>query len=180
MALIVETGAIVAGANSYVAIADADSYHTDNGNAGWTGTTAAKTAALLKSARYLDCKYRLRWKGTRRQVVAQPLEWPRLGVDILFGDESLGGETEGYRSFSFLPANSFPQRLKAAQCELARRALTADLAADVDGSVQTEKVDVLETTYRNGSLPGQIVYQVVDQLLNDYLKPLGCSDAQRG
>ena len=42
MTLTVETGAIVANANSYVSIADCDSYHTLMGNATWTGTDAVK------------------------------------------------------------------------------------------------------------------------------------------
>ena len=37
MALIVEDGSGVAGADSYLSVADADGHHADRGNAGWTG-----------------------------------------------------------------------------------------------------------------------------------------------
>lgn len=175
MSLIIETGAIVTGAESYVSVADCDTYHTNNGNALWTGTTAVKEAALRKAARYLDCYYRPRWKGYRVQFSIQSLEWPRYEVEVP------GGGVAGFGDFAnWLPSDQIPQRLKDAQCELALRALSGDLAVDGASNIIREKVDVLETEYAKGTVKGQKQYQIIDQLLSDYLKPLGCSDVQRG
>lgn len=168
MALTIETGAIVAGADSYVSAADATTYHVARGNATWTGTDAVKEAALLKAAAYLDGHYRNRWKGDRVEPATQPMEWPRYGVCV----SNAGG--------IFLDSNVIPQRLKDAQCELALIALSADLAPSVSAGVKREKVDVLETEYFAGAPVGTTVYTAVNNLLADLLKPINSSDVLRG
>ena len=155
MSLVVETGQIISGAESYVSAADATTYHTNRGNTAWTGTDAVKEAALRKAAAYLDGHYRNRWKGCRVQTLIQPLEWPRESVVVQ------GGYT--------FPSNSIPQRLKDAQCELALRALSGDLATDAASNVKREKIDVIETEYFAGTT-NQVVYTAVEQLISDYLK----------
>jgi hypothetical protein len=170
MALVIETGAIVAGAESYVSAADATTYHTARGNTLWTGTDAVKEAALRKATTYLDGKYRNRWKGYKVRpvpqdgVTTQALEWPRYDVVI---------------SDYIFPYDEIPQRLKDACCELALRALSAPLADDITAGVKRERVDVIETEYFQGAAPGT-TYQIVDQLLSDYLKPSGSADLLRG
>jgi hypothetical protein len=166
MAITVEDGTIVTGAESYVSAATATTYHTNRGNTAWTGADAVKEAALRRAATYLDGRYRLRWKGARVYPLTQAMEWPRAGV-----------ETEDGQA---LDITTIPQRLKDAQCELALRALSGPLADDLNASVRREKVDVLETEYAPGAKPGQIEYQIVDQLLSDLLKPSGSSDLLRG
>ena len=182
MALVVETGAIIAGAESYVDVAAADTYHLNNGNAAWaTSTTQLKEAALRKACRFLDGKYRLRLKGRRVMPVIQPLEWPRGGVSVIgINDRNSALYDVGFAGQIFIPSNIIPQRLKDAQCELALRALSGDLATDATAGVKREKVDVLETEYFPGAVPGQMSYQVVDQLLSDYLIPFGSADLLRG
>jgi hypothetical protein len=171
MSLVVETGAIVAGAESYISAADATTYHTARGNTLWTGTDAVKEAALRKATAYLDGKYRSRWKGYKVRPVPldglteQLLEWPRYDVEV-----------SGY----LFPCDEIPQRLKDACCELALRALSGPLADDLNASVRRKKIDILETEYAPGTLPGQITYQIIDQLLSDYLKPSGSADVLRG
>ncbi len=79
MTLTVETGAIVANANSYVSIADCDSYHTLMGNATWTGTDAVKESAILRAMAWLEARP---WKGIK-YTYDQSLSWPRSSaVDI--------------------------------------------------------------------------------------------------
>lgn len=165
MALTIETGQIVAGAESYVSAADATTYHTARGNTAWTGTDAVKEAALLKAAAYLDGHYCNRFKGGKYQPLEQSLQWPRIGVLI-----------DGY----VLDAYTIPQRLKDAQCELALIALSADLAPSVSAGIKREKVDVLETEYFAGAPVGTTVYTAVNNLLADLLKPLNSTDAVRG
>lgn len=157
----VETGAGVDGAESYISVADCDTYHANRNATLWTGIDSVKEAALLKAATYLDGYYRARWKGFQVLPNIQAMEWPRYNVN------------------PFMSIDVIPQRLKDAQCELALRALTAELAADATGNIKREKVDVLETEYFANSVPKQ-VYTVVDQLLSDYVTPLGSGYVVRG
>jgi hypothetical protein len=140
--------------------------------------------ALVLACRYLDGKYRNKWKGQKVTPIQQPLEWPRVGVRVVdtpqpyydvppsFYDNSYSG---------FLAITTIPQRIKDAQCEATLLILSGtDLAPALNVSVRSEKVDVLETTYAPGVKPGQVDYPVIDQLISDYLKPVGSSDLQRG
>ena len=174
MSLTVETGAIVSGAESYVSASDCDTYHSNRGNTSWSSaTTANKEAALRKATAYVDGRYRNRWKGCRVDALIQPLEWPRANVPY-----ENNGERVTYQSY--LPITTIPQRLKDAVCEAALRALSGELAPDIDASLVRKKIDVLEWEYRPGAVPGQQTYQIIDQLLSDYLKPMGSCDAVRG
>jgi hypothetical protein len=182
VALTVETGAIVTGAESYISAADATTYHTARGNTLWTGTDAVKEAALRRAAAYLDGHYRKRWKGQKVYPLTQAMEWPRAGVKVV--DEQIYYDVPPsfYDSeySGFLAITTIPQRLKDAQCELALRALSGDLAADATAGVKREKIDVIETEYFAGTAPGQVAYPLVDQLLSDFLKPSGSTDVVRG
>ena len=182
MSLTVETGAIVAGAESYVTVAEATTYHGNRGNALWAGTDAVKEAALRKAAAYLDGRYRNRWKGRRVQPVVQPMEWPRGGVCVGSNGIIPSGSASydiGMSGEIFISFNSIPQRLKSAQCELAVKALDGDLAGDTVTGVKREKVDVIETEYFTAD-SGREQYNAVEQLISDFLMPLGCSDLARG
>lgn len=174
MAIVVETGSIIANAVSYISAADATTYHTARGNALWAGTDAVKEAALLKAAAYLDGKYRNKWKGYKVQPLIQAMEWPRAGVEIM---PALANQRYYYGGT--LPYDQIPQRLKDAQCELALIALSADLAPILSGSIRREKVDVLETEYAPGTVKGQKQYPHIDQLISDFIKNTG-SDLTRG
>ncbi len=169
--IIVESGSIVTGADSYESLANAGAFHVKRGDATWAAATAAnREAALRKATTYLDGKYRNRWKGCKVRpvpldgVTTQELEWPRYEVEI-----------SGY----LFPSDEIPQRIKDACCELALRALSAPLADDLTAGIKREKVDVIETEYFQGAAPGT-TYQIVDQLLSDLLKPSGSADAVRG
>ena len=165
MALIVETGAIIAGADSYVSVTDCDTYHSARGNSAWSGTDAVKEYALRKAVAYLDGHYRNRLKGVMVDPINQLLAWPRYDVVI-----------DGV----ILASDTIPQKLKDAQCELALIALSADLAPSVSAGIKREKIDVLETEYFAGAPAGTTVYTAVNNLLADLLKPLNACDAVRG
>lgn len=80
MAIDVTPGSATAVA--YDTAANADSYFTARGITAWTGTEAAKEAALVRGADYLDRTYALRWIGLRAED-AQALDWPRSdAVDL--------------------------------------------------------------------------------------------------
>lgn len=173
MALTLETGALVPNANAYVAIADCDAYHVDRGNDAWgTASDAQKTAAIINATAYLDGKYRARWRGWRVSL-SQSLEWPRYNVDIP------GGGPAGFAGLSnWVPSDSIPRLLQDAVCELALRALSGPLAADITPAdrVARKKIDVLDTEYTARDFT--TCYQVVDQLVSRFLR--NPSEAVRG
>lgn len=173
MALTVETGAVVAGANSYASIETADAYHADRGGA-WAGTTAQKTAALINATAYLDGKYRRRWKGYRVQPINQSLEWPRATVSIDGVYLGHGNDSE----FSYYPTDQVPPEIVAATCELALRALSGALAPDIapGDRLIKKKIDVIEKEFAPGDF--QTSYPAVEQIISRFLK--GGNDAMRG
>lgn len=134
MAFVVEDGTAKADANSYVTIADADSYFADRGNTAWTGADAVKQAALVKATDYIEGRFGQRFIGSKK-TTTQALAWPRTGAAD-FADTAI------------------PVGLRRACCEYAVRALSAELAPDlkVDASGLTvvatkKKVGPIETDY---------------------------------
>lgn len=148
MAFTVETGSIVAGANSYVPVAYADAYHSDRGNAAWTGADAVKEAALIKATDYIEQIYAERWGGGL-VLLDQPLSWPRVG-------------------FWEPDSTEIPDRLKQAVCILALEALTDDLNPVQDRAVKREKVDVIEVEYMDNAAERKR-RPAIDGLLRPYL-----------
>lgn len=146
MSLIVEDGTGLSSADSYVAVTDANSYHTAMGNSAWTGADTLKEVALRRATQYIDSQYRFRGE---RLLLTQSLEFPRVGVTNLLPDWPM-------------------KNLVAATCELALRALTNTLMSDtVAESVRREKVGPIETEYfrNDGAQPR---YAIVDKLLKDW------------
>jgi len=85
MPLTVEDGTLVAGADSYVSLDDADDWWAANGApVAWTGLTdAAKEGRLRAAARYLQDGQRLPFTGAPH-AWDQALVWPRVGA-LYFG-----------------------------------------------------------------------------------------------
>lgn len=174
MALIEETGTGNAAANTYGNIAGADAYHLDFANAAWAAlTTQQKTAALLKATRYIDGKYRNSWRGNKT-TVTQALCWPRMGVNILDSPGSFlsGGGVGNYQAV--LHPLTIPERLKHAVYEAALIASTTELQPMLRTSIASESITgVISTTFKQGATPGQVKYQVIDQLLSDLVEAGG-------
>lgn len=78
MAIVVETGAIVTGANSYVSRADAIAYAAGRGVT--LADSTATDAMLIKAGAYLE-SFRSRFKGQLLER-DQPLAWPRYNAVI--------------------------------------------------------------------------------------------------
>lgn len=161
----VETGAGLVNSNSYVSLSDQKAFVGSIAQP--TATDAELTRAIILAARFLDGNYRQKWRGYKANS-DNAMEWPR--VSVFYGGGFYSQE---------IPFTVIPQRLKDAQCELTLRALTGELSADVSTGIKREKVDVLETEYFSGSTPKQS-YPVVENLINDYLKPAGNGDLIRG
>ena len=76
--MIVEDGTGKADAESYLSVADADSYHTARANSAWADVAEpTKEAALRYATDYLDGTYR--WRGEIKEET-QALGWPRDGA----------------------------------------------------------------------------------------------------
>jgi hypothetical protein len=144
VALIVETGAGDASANSYASVADADAYFADRNDATWTGTNSVKEAALIIATAYIDSRYRARWQGYQTSS-GQALSWPRIDV---YKEE-----------YICIPPNTIPKELKNATIELAKRALTNQLMPDIAAgaaSIIKKKVGPIEIDYAVGQVPSKI------------------------
>lgn len=154
MALIVEDGSRVAGADSYLSVADADTHHTARGNTGWTGDAGAKEAALRKATDYLGQTYRQRWRGVRIDS-NQALDWPRTGL-------------------AEIAVDGVPGDVRHATAELALLALTTDLNPPLarGGKVVREKVGPIETEFADAA-PGRTRYPAIDGLLAPLLARTG-------
>ena len=153
MALVVETGAGLETAESFVSVADADARHTALGNTAWTGTDAVKEAALRRATQYMEQAYRSSWKGTR-VLRAQALSWPRYGAVV-----------DGYD----LDSNYVPTEVANACADLALKALSETLAEDLTRGVVREKVGPLEVEYDRAS-PQSTRYRAIDMALSPFLK----------
>lgn len=146
MALIVETGLIVPGADTYASVDDLRAYAAKRG-ASLPADDAECEVLLIKAMDYLASKAE-RWKGHRVQL-DQPLDWPRYGVTITgYGGANVGGFGFGFE----LPLDEIPDDIKRGQMQLAIDVQTVDLqpiqdAASQRGPVTNETVDVISVSY---------------------------------
>ncbi|MFD1189749.1 DnaT-like ssDNA-binding protein [Phenylobacterium conjunctum] len=167
MALIVEDGSMVAGAESYCSVTAADTYHSDSGNTAWAAlATAAKEQALRKATRYMLGAYRHRWAGTRK-TTTQALDWPRYMVPIRDTPTFQG------TNLAYVSATIVPTEVIQACADLALTNVTGGaLASDLTSRVLREKVGEIEVEYDRGS-PQFTVYRSIDMMLRPYLKSGG-------
>lgn len=140
MTIIVETGAIVPGANSYVSTAELVAYAADRGI-----TIADDAAAEVLLIKAMDYTEGLSFKGIKF-TKDQPLEWPRANVLI-----------DGYLVY----VNEIPSELKAGVYETALAINSGeDPLADVARVQQSVKVGSLAVTYASGSSSTTLVRKI--------------------
>ena len=156
MALVVETGAVVEGANSYVSLADANQYLMDRGI-----TTVLTEGQLLRGADYVN-SFRMRYKGYKQTNVLSNMQWPRAFAVI-----------DNY----LINSNVIPAVIPDAQVQAA-----LEIALDRDPHettstrpIKREKLDVLEVEYdtQAGRYVPDYEYRKVDSLLRPLLKNTG-------
>lgn len=145
MAIVVEDGTQVAGANSYVSESELTTYASDRG----ITLSDSESVLIIKAMDYLNT---LRYKG-ERVADDQSLPWPREGVYVD------GVEIE---------KDEIPQRLKDAEMALA---LQIDSGNDPDSTlsqeVKREKADVVEVEYQDGTSSAPVLRKV-----NNIIEPL--------
>lgn len=166
MSLTVEAGSGLSNADSYISVADADSYHALHGDPStWSASsTANKEAALRLATQYLDNRYGLRWHG-RRINSSMSLDWPRYYVV----------DRDGWT----VAATTVPAGVASATAYVALKIREGDtLVPDVDpgGTSIAESVTVgpisVSSTY-SGEPATAPYYPVVDQLLRDLIQSHG-------
>lgn len=162
MALIVENGSNVAGAESYESVTNADTYHSNRGNTAWAAlATPAKEQSLRKATDYLGQAYRPRWAGYRTHST-QVLDWPRSLVEIK--DVNYIG--------TYVNQDSVPDEVKKACCVLALMSLDGSLAPNVERETASESVGEISVSYFQGSTL-HTVYRAIDLMLKPYLRNNG-------
>jgi hypothetical protein len=138
MAVAITATAGSASANSYVTLAEADTYMESRLNSStWDdATTDNQNRALVEATRELDV---LLFTG-RKAEDAQALQWPR--------DNAI--DPDSPNAF-FFATTEIPQRVKDAQMELAFQFIksgTTDVAAlDATLNVRSKTIDVISTEY---------------------------------
>ncbi len=129
MSLVVESGAGLSDAESYVSVADATTYHAKHGDpSDWTDATEADQEEGLRLAtEYIDHTYAYAWLGQRTMPEDQALDWPRCGAQ----------DPDGF----YIAHNIVPQQLKDAASILALKVIQGDtLIPDVtEGSNVTSQ-----------------------------------------
>ena len=140
MSLVIENGSLVAGANSFVSVAEARAYAEARAStfpANDTPGNAKVEAALIVATDYLET-FGADYKGRKVSPGVQALQWPRIGAVV-----------DGYE----IPVDVIPQELKNAQCQLCVEIANGlDVMPTGNGrEVIRKKVDVLETEYAPGA-----------------------------
>lgn len=178
IAIVVEDGTGKADANSFGAIADADTYHELRGNGAWAALSSDQKATnLILATDYMCQVYGARWKGVVATDV-QALDWPRKDTGNVLWDYVLP-EDEGYPI-------ALPVNLQKACYEYAARVQSAPLAPDpaVDAAgvavvTTLQKVGVIERRFApiggGGSGTVQLIraYPGADMYLRDLVIPAG-------
>lgn len=182
MSFKVETGLLIAGANSYCTVSEADTYFEDRGNTGWAAASDdAKEQALVRGADYLRQKYRMSWKGSLVNPT-QAMDWPRTGVDrVDYFDPFYKNHFVPYafENSAFIPVTEIPVELKQAQMLLARATMsdagviTTVLQPSIGRVTSSEQVGSLAVTYEPGSAGQRMtqIYWDADQMLKVLLLP---------
>lgn len=154
MALTVQSGStVVADADSYIALADAETYATERGfGTAWSGATdAAKEAALRYATQWLDERYD--WLGIISTTATNRLKWPRLYAVDMDGREWTG----------------VPQALKDAVVEVALQHLSTGVneVHKRGGAIKRVRVEgAVEREYFDGA-PANRSWPFVDRLLRN-------------
>lgn len=158
MALIVENGDGLPDAESYVSVAEADSYHEDYGNTEWSSASPAdRGIALRRATQWIDGKYGRRFIGIPSDG-SQALLWPRR-------------ESDAYcTSLTGIPVKLRQATAEAALLIVRGEDLTPALYRG--GMVDREAVEGIEIEY-SPHAPVGTVYLTVENLLCGIVRPKG-------
>lgn len=150
IAIIVEDGSIVVGANSYVTVADAIDYAASRGVVLSAGDPTA--ILLIKAMDYLEAQS---YSGLRTDA-SQELDFPRTRSDYC-----------GKPVTDDANAHIIPKQLKVAQMQLAMIASDGtELMPISDGRVMTKQVvGPIETDWAAANISNNPIFPIIDKLL---------------
>lgn len=176
MAIIVEDGTIVAGANAYASLTAVDTYHEDRLNTIWTNAEDdVKEAAMLRATAGLESKYRGRWHAYKADhnaaTAPQFLAWPRK-CDV---DQS---RENGYTSATMdpftdadgieYPVTTIPALVVQAYYEVCLIEITqpfVSIQLSRNDMLKYQRVDVIEQEwFRNA--PAVVQFPHIDAILS--------------
>lgn len=159
MALIVEDGSNVPGADCYADVAACSAWAVLYYGSALTGSNADKEAAIRRATAYLDG---LKWKGQRTYGRSQSIAWPRDGVTDCEGNA--------------IASNTIPPELIFAQHVLARAEFQSpgilSPSVSLGAVVKRERVDVIEQEFDTSRLQGNI--DELRPLVTMALDKIGC------
>jgi len=155
MTLVVEDGTGKTNAESYASVAQADTRLAALGMTVWASntTTTEREQALRRATAFMEQAFRTDWVGARL-LRDQALSWPRYGA-----------EADGF----VLDSISVPTDIVNACIDLAFKAASGDLNADLTRAVLREKVGPIETEYAPNS-PQATRYVSIEMALRPYLR----------
>ena len=156
---------IVVGTNSYATELELTTYASDRGI---TITAADKTVLLIKAIDYLETR---QWIGTKT-VYNQALQFPRiLCSSTLYNQYPLNQYPQSYNvGLCEFDSLTVPTPIKNAQL-IAALLIDAgyDLQSTLGQAVKSEKVDVIEVTYMDGSITGSNIFISLNNILRPFL-----------
>lgn len=154
MALVVEDGSGIDGANSYVSVSDASSYAVARGLTFPTSPASTAEAALIRATAAIDATYRSRFPGQRVSGRDQALEWPR----------KYAGDAEG----NPIAEDEIPQEIINATIEAAVRELAEpnSMMPDLErgGQVKSIKAGSVAIEY-GGNATARTAFTLIDGIL---------------
>ncbi|TGU44639.1 hypothetical protein EN788_22245 [Mesorhizobium sp. M2D.F.Ca.ET.145.01.1.1] len=175
MTLVVETGAGLANAESYVSVADCVTYAANRALT-FPGTDVpASEASLRRATAYIDNTYRTRFTGYRTHRRAQALEWPRVGAYVYIPNNSSDmAYSSGYDpAYDYIQQDQIPIEIINATCEAAIRELASPgtLAPDLDrgNAVKLLKAGSVEIEY-GANASATTTFQQIDLALSGLLR----------
>lgn len=156
-ALVIETGAVVAGADSFVTAAEFVTYAANRSVT--ISTTLATQEGFLRKAMTFITGQRQLFQG-RKVNEAQTLQWPRSNV--IADDYAVDSAT-------------IPQDLKDAQCELgiALHQGIEVMPSNTGKEVIAKKLDVIMTQWSQKGVEGYPVLRATMAFLSPYLTHTG-------
>lgn len=168
--LVIEDGSLsTPSANSYITVAEVDTYCKQMGYSGWfVLSNTDKETAILRAMIYVDS---LDFKG-EKTYWDNPLAWPRIGV---YGDQpTVFNYPENYEYWSEYPIDAIPKVLKRGLSEAAylESITPGTLTTTQTTNIKREKVDVLEVEYFSPT-PAETVQTKILALMKDILEPNG-------
>lgn len=168
VAITVEDGTGLENSNSYVTLAEANTYFDSHPqNAGWSGLASddLRNRYLVTAARVLDSCFEFNGFKVNQ---SQAMQWPRQGaVDRNSGNTGQRVSRSTIQD-GYFPDDEVPQGVKDAQCEMARFLIAGNRMDDAPGTGirEFELTGSIRVAFEKGQLQNIVPDFVVNMLRN--------------